>query len=573
MLVQTPQPTPASRDRRQQRSLVRTSRPRFSERLSSRGRAGGVILAATRLLGLAAGAALIAASTSTSAFASVRHASSPAKHRPARIFAASAFGLPASKQCVGGRALTLQVRTLADVTWIGATVKVNGKRFKTIKRSQITRPVKLTRLPTGTFVLSITAKTSDGRSVTTTRTYHTCAMKHVKPSVISPGGYNGNGPSFYVSADGKQVQDVTLYAGLDNLGCTPGGRFQDSTFDIPSIAIAPGGSFTGTATQTGVVDNSPATYTYTVSGHFRGTTATGTWRDEITYNNGAAYSCTSNTQSWSATRSAQGTQTASPSPPGSYAGNGPSFYVSADGKQVQDVTLYAGLDNLGCTPGGRFQDSTFNIPSIAIAADGSFTGTATQTGVIDNSPATFTYTFSGHFHGTDASGDERAAGTWRENITYNNGTACTSNTNPWSATRSAQGTQIASPPQPGSYAGSGSSFSVSPDSAQLQDVTLYAGLDNLGCTPSGRFQDSTFNIPSMAIAADGSFAGTATQTGVEDGSPATFTYTFSGHFHGTDASGDERAAGTWRENITYNRGTAYTCTSNTNPWSATRSGS
>jgi hypothetical protein len=345
---------------------------------------------------------------------------------------------------VGGRALTLQVRTLADVTWIGATVKVNGKRFKTIKRSQITRPVKLTRLPTGTFVLSITAKTSDGRSVTTTRTYHTCAMKHVKPSVISPGGYNGNGPSFYVSADGKQVQDVTLYAGLDNLGCTPGGRFQDSTFDIPSIAIA---------------------------------------------------------------------------------------------------------------------------------ADGSFTGTATQTGVIDNSPATFTYTFSGHFHGTDASGDERAAGTWRENITYNNGTACTSNTNPWSATRSAQGTQIASPPQPGSYAGSGSSFSVSPDSAQLQDVTLYAGLDNLGCTPSGRFQDSTFNIPSMAIAADGSFAGTATQTGVEDGSPATFTYTFSGHFHGTDASGDERAAGTWRENITYNSGTAYTCTSNTNPWSATRSGS
>jgi hypothetical protein len=74
--------------------------------------------------------------------------------------------------------------------------------------------------------------------------------------------------------------------------------------------------------------------------------------------------------------------------------------------------------------------------SIPIAAGGSFTATATQTGVIDNSQATFTYTFSGNFHGTTTSGQARAAGQLREDITFNNGTAysCTTGPQTWSAT-------------------------------------------------------------------------------------------------------------------------------------------
>jgi hypothetical protein len=39
------------------------------------------------------------------------------------------------------------------------------------------RFVNLTGFRKGTFVLSISAKTSDGRSVTGTRTYHTCVAK------------------------------------------------------------------------------------------------------------------------------------------------------------------------------------------------------------------------------------------------------------------------------------------------------------------------------------------------------------------------------------------------------------
>ena len=75
---------------------------------------------------------------------------------------------------MSGRELTIELRKLPDVRWIGATVEVNGRRFETIKRAQLTRSVTLTGLPGGRFVLSITAKTSNGRSVIATRNYRTC---------------------------------------------------------------------------------------------------------------------------------------------------------------------------------------------------------------------------------------------------------------------------------------------------------------------------------------------------------------------------------------------------------------
>jgi hypothetical protein len=364
------------------------------------------------------------------------------RRNPTPISAAAAFVLPSATKCVSGDALTLQVRKLAHVTWTGATVKVNGNPFKTIKRSQITRPTKLTGLPTRKFVLSITAKTSNRRSATATRTYKPCATKTVKPSSISPGSYSGDtSPGyalrFYVSAGGTQLQDITIQA--VGLGCTPGGSYDDQSFSIPAIAIAANGSFTTTTTQSGVIDNSPATIAYTFSGHFNGTSVAGQVRDGITYNNGTAHSCTSNNLSWSATRDTQGSQTASAPPAGSYSGDtSPGyalrFYVSAGGTQLQDITIQA--VGLGCTPGGSYDDQSFSIPAIAIAANGSFTTTTTETGVINGAAATITYTFSGHFHGTNSSGVERAAGQVRDAITYNNGTAysCTSNNLSWSAT-------------------------------------------------------------------------------------------------------------------------------------------
>jgi len=127
-----------------------------------------------------------------------------------------------------------------------------------------------------------------------------------------------------------------------------------------------------------------------------------------------------------------------------------------------------------------------------------------------------------------------------------------------------------SPPQPGSYSGLtsqgyGVSLFVSADSTQLQDVKVPTAL---GCTPSKSLVDQ-LQFASIPIAGDGSFSGTGSQTGVLEGATAQFTYTFVGHFHGTTTAGVERVAGQLREEITFNNGTAYSCTTNIRTWSAT----
>ena len=384
-------------------------------------------------------------------------------------------------------------------------------------------------------------------------------------------GQNGNGLSFYVSADGTQIQDV-----LDSavgLTCTGGGGATDH-LGIDEVPVAPDGSFTSTTTQTGIFGGTAATFTYTFKGHSAGASFTGTYREDITYNDGTS-SCTSNNQSWSATRGTQPSQIPSSPPAGSYSGsngqngNGLSFYVSADGTQIQDV-----LDSavgLTCTGGGGATDH-LGIDEVPVAPDGSFTSTTTQTGIFGGTAATFTYTFKGHVHGTNSAGAERVAGTYREDITYKNGAAtCTSNNQAWSATRGTQPSQIPSPPPAGSYSGSngqngnGLSFYVSADGTQIQDVLDSAV--GLTCTGGGGATDH-LGIDEVTVAPDGSFTSTTTQTGIFGGTAATFTYTFKGHVHGTNSAGAERVAGTYREDITYNNGAA-TCTSNNQAWSAT----
>ena len=96
------------------------------------------------------------------------------KPKPKGLSAARAFSLPSAKQCVSRRHFLLHVRRYPGVTWIGAVIKINHKRIRTLGRSHITALVDLRGLPKGTFVLSITATASDQRKVTGTRTYHTC---------------------------------------------------------------------------------------------------------------------------------------------------------------------------------------------------------------------------------------------------------------------------------------------------------------------------------------------------------------------------------------------------------------
>ena len=259
-----------------------------------------------------------------------------------------------------------------------------------------------------------------------------------RPAAGSYSGSNGNGGgrvSLNVSANRKQLQDVTANV---ELGCSPGGSFNDQV-SIAEIPIHSNGSFVGKATQQGVVDGSSARFSYRFSGHFHRPKVRGTLREDVTYDNGTVYTCTSRSQSWSATRDAQGSQKGTPPAAGSYSGsnNGGggrvALNVSADHTQLQDVTANV---ELGCSPGGSFNDQ-LNIAEISIQPNGSFNGKLTQEGVIDEAPAHFTYSFSGHFHGVSSSGVPRVAGTLREDVTYDNGTTytCTSNNQSWTATR------------------------------------------------------------------------------------------------------------------------------------------
>ena len=119
------------------------------------------------------------ASTTTGSGISTISSGSAPKSNPSQkpISAVAAFSLPPAKQCVSKRKFTIHVRTLPGITWVSAIIKINHKRIKTLGRSHISALVNLVGLPKGTFVLSITAKASNGQSVTGTRTYHTCVPK------------------------------------------------------------------------------------------------------------------------------------------------------------------------------------------------------------------------------------------------------------------------------------------------------------------------------------------------------------------------------------------------------------
>jgi hypothetical protein len=128
---------------------------------------------------------------------------------------------------------------------------------------------------------------------------------------------------------------------------------------------------------------------------------------------------------------------------GSYSGSNPqngsplTFSVSSSRTKLQHISIPS--VGLTCAPGDTALGEPFAIAAAAIKSDGSFTATTTQHGVVSGFAATFTYTFRGNFHSVAPSGAERAAGTFRETVKFTASAAetCTSNTQSWTATRTA----------------------------------------------------------------------------------------------------------------------------------------
>jgi hypothetical protein len=467
-----------------------------------------------------------------------------------------------------------------------------GDHTKTVKLTSLqTKPTHLYAVP-GRYAVVLAITDQKNRKVQDAKT------EVVRAFLPPVGSYTGADPrldvvdpvTFYVSSKQTALQDIAIPYGY--MTCAPDGANINQPFTIPAAAIKPDGSFTATATQSGVYAGYPARFNDAFRGDYEGAstsgiaTLTGTFRETLTYSSSAKQACTSGNQTWTATRDAQPAQKASAPPAGSYTGSDPdydvvdpiTFYVSAKQNALQDISIPYGY--MTCSPGGANTNQPFTIPTAAIKAGGSFSATETQTGVYAGDRATFSYTFRGNFHSVAPSGAERAAGTFRETLTYDGSaaTTCTSNNQLWTATREAQPAQKALPPPSGSYTGSDPdydvvdpiTFDVASNQTALQNISIPYGY--MTCTPGGANINEPFTIVAAAIKADGSFSASVTQSGVYANQPATYTYTFRGNFHSVGPSGAERAAGTFRETLTYDGSAATTCTSNNQLWTASRTG-
>ena len=187
----------------------------------------------------------------------------------------------------------------------------------------------------------------------------------------------------------------------------------------------------------------PAKFKYTFSGQFHGTGSAGvvrvagTLREDITYENGSKFECTTNGETWSLTRDSVQTEASFPPAAGSYSGTdqqgyGMTFEVTSGGTKLQNVSVPTVV--VGCTPAKEIVPA-FVIKEATIGSDGSFTAKETESATVFGVTATVTYEFSGQFHGTGSGGKIRVAGTLRETAVDESGKtfACTSNGQAWEA--------------------------------------------------------------------------------------------------------------------------------------------
>jgi hypothetical protein len=265
-------------------------------------------------------------------------------------------------------------------------------------------------------------------------------------SAVVPGGYsgqnsqNGNGVAFSVPAGGRSVLNFSLPR--VNLVCVGGGGISDHIW-FSKIAIKADRSFTATGSQDGVVNGVRAKSTYTARGRFEGKSAngaaaaTGVFRADTAYAD-RTRTCTTNDQTWTATRSSA--PSTGPIVPGTYSGqnsqngNGVTLSVPAGGGGVLNFSIPR--VNLVCVGGGGVSDQ-IRIEQVTIKPDRSFTATASQDGVSSGVRAKFTYVVSGSFEGFDRAGAPIAAGVYREDMAYADGTrTCTSNDQTWTTARS-----------------------------------------------------------------------------------------------------------------------------------------
>jgi predicted acyl esterase len=84
--------------------------------------------------------------------------------------------LPSAKRCASRRSFRIHLRRGLR----SATVLVNGKRVRVLRGRRLRAPVNLRGLPKGTFRVTVTGRTTRGRTLRSARTYHTCLPRKAK---------------------------------------------------------------------------------------------------------------------------------------------------------------------------------------------------------------------------------------------------------------------------------------------------------------------------------------------------------------------------------------------------------
>jgi hypothetical protein len=126
------------------------------------------------------------------------------------------------------------------------------------------------------------------------------------------GGYTATNPqtggaiTFSVSSSRTSLHNVAIASVI--LDCAPGNTTTSQPFAILAIPIKSGQTFAATTTKSGVFGGHPAKFTYNFRGNFHGVApsgaarAAGTFQETMTFTDSAKRTCSSNTQSWTATR-------------------------------------------------------------------------------------------------------------------------------------------------------------------------------------------------------------------------------------------------------------------------------
>lgn len=91
--------------------------------------------------------------------------------------ASSVILLPSARTCVSRRNFRIRLKQPKGLKIKSAVVALNGKRVATRSGKRVTAPVDLRGLPKGRFTVKITVTLTDGRKLSSTRRYKTCAPK------------------------------------------------------------------------------------------------------------------------------------------------------------------------------------------------------------------------------------------------------------------------------------------------------------------------------------------------------------------------------------------------------------